>query len=118
MQRKGEMIAMGAIAVLIAIGGRSLLVTLGQYKLWGVVLGAALVFLAVSELRRAYDPTAPEARIEVTKAGAYFIAAVLVLWAILDPARWVYGSCIAAAEIAVVFDLITLVARNRTAGGT
>jgi hypothetical protein len=117
MQRKGEMIAMGAIAVLIAIGGRQLLVTLGHYKTWGALLAALLVFLAVRELRTAYDPTAPDARVEVTKAGAYFCAAILALWAIVAPARWVFGSCIVAAEIAVVFDIITLAARSRAAGG-
>jgi predicted NBD/HSP70 family sugar kinase len=117
MQRKGEMIALGAIAVMIAIGGRQLLATLGHYKTWGALLAALLVFLAVRELRAAYDPAAPEARVEVTRTGAYFCAAILTLWAVLAPARWVIGSCIAAAEIAVVFDIITLAARSRTAGG-
>ncbi len=111
------MIAMGAIALLIAIGGRQLLVMLGHYKTWGALLAAALVFIAVRELRAAYDPASPDVRVEVTKAGAYFCAAVLALWAVLAPARWVFGSCIVAAEVAVVFDLITLAARSRTAGG-
>ena len=35
----------------------------------------------------------------------------------LLPARWVFGSCIVAAEIALVFDLITLAAPRRAAGG-
>ncbi len=118
MQRKGELAALGAIAVLIAIGGRSLLVTLGHNKTWGAVLAVAAVVLAVRELRRAYDPLAPDVRVEVTKAGAYFIAALLALIAVLAPARWVFGSCIVAAEVAVVFDIITLAARSRTAGGT
>jgi hypothetical protein len=118
MQRKGELIAMGAIAVLVAIGGRTLLVSLGHEKVWGALLGVALIALAVRELRAAYDPAAVDARVEVTKAGAYLIAAVLVLWAILAPARWVFGSCIVAAEVAIVFDIITLAARSRTAGGT
>ena len=112
------MIAMGVIAVLIAIGGHNLLVTLGHYKVWGALLGVALIVLAVRELRAAYDPAAVDARVEVTKAGAYLIAAVLVLWAILFPARWVFGSCIVAVEVAIVFDIITLAARSRIAGGT
>jgi hypothetical protein len=36
---------------------------------------------------------------------------------VLVPARWVFGSCIVAAEIALVFDLITLAAPQRAAGG-
>ncbi len=117
MQRKGEMIAMVAIAVLIAVGGRQLLVLLGHYKTWGAVLAAALVFVAVRELRGAYDPARPDARVEVTKAGAYFVAALLTLIAVLVPQRWAFGSCIVAAEIAVVFDIITLAARGRAVGG-
>jgi len=117
MQRKGEMIAMIVIAVLIAVGGRQLLITLGHYKTWGAVLAAALVFVAVRELRTAYDPSAPDARVEVTKAGAYFVAALLTLIAVLVPQRWAFGSCIVSVEIALVFDIITLAARMRTAGG-
>ncbi len=112
------MIAMGVIAVLIAIGGHNLLVGLGGNKLWGGLFGVALIVLAVRELRGAYDPSRPDARAEVTKSGAYLIAAVLVLWAILFPARWVFGSCIVAAEVALVFDIITLAARSRATGGT
>jgi hypothetical protein len=112
------MVALCAIAVLIAIGGRQLLVALGHNKYLGIVLGVGLVVIAVRELRRAYNPTAPDARVEVTKAGAYACAAALALWAILAPARWVFGSCIVAAECAIVFDIITLAARMRsTAGG-
>jgi hypothetical protein len=118
MQRKGEVIAMGVIAVLIAIGGHNLLVSLGQNKGWGALFGIALIVLAVRELRTAYDPAQPDARVEVTKAGAYLVAALLVLWAILFPARWVFGSCIVAAEVALVFDIITQLARSRAAGGT
>jgi hypothetical protein len=117
MQRKGELIALGAIAVLIAIGGRTLLVSLGSNKIGGALVGVALIALALRDLRAAYDPAALDARVEVTKAGAYLIAAVLVLWAILAPARWVFGSCIVAAEVAVVFDIITLAARSRAVGG-
>jgi len=118
MQRKGEMFAMGVIAILIAIGGRQLLTTLGHNRTMGALLAAALIFVALRQLRSAYDPAAPDARVEVTKAGAYFVAALLALIAILFPARWALGSCVVAAEVAIVFDIITLAARSRTAGGT
>jgi predicted NBD/HSP70 family sugar kinase len=117
MQRTGEMIAMGVIAVLIAVGGRQLLGLLGHDKTWGALIAAALVFVAVRQLRNAYDPALPEARVEVTRAGAYFVAALLTLIAVLVPQRWAFGSCIVAAEIAIVFDIITLAARSRAAGG-
>jgi len=112
-----EIAALAVIAVLVALGGHLVLVTLGQHKPWGWLIAAGLVYLAVNGLRAAYDPARAEARADVTKAGAYLCAAVLALWAVLLPARWVYGSCIAAAEIALVFDLITLAAPRRAAGG-
>ena len=112
-----EIAALAVIAVLVAFGGHNVLVMLGQHKPWGWLIAAGLVYLAVNGIRAVYDPVSPEARVNVTKAGAYLVAAVLALWAVLLPARWVYGSCIAAAEIALVFDLITLAASRAAAGG-
>lgn len=112
-----EIIAIAVIALLVATGGRVLLETLGHNKLLGAIVGAGLVLLATSALRGAWDPSSAESRQNVTKAGAYFVTATLVLWAVLAPAKWVFGSCIAAAEVALVFDLITVAARHRVAGG-
>jgi len=112
-----EVAALAVIAILIGIGGPAVLATLSQHKPWGWLIAAGLVYLAVNGVRSAYDPVSPQARREVTKAGTYLCAAVLALWAVLLPARWVYGSCIVATEIALVFDLITLVAPRRAAGG-
>lgn len=112
-----EIAALAVIAVLVALGGHNVLVMLGQHKPFGWMIAAGLVYLAVNGVRTAYDPARPEARINVSKAGAYLCAAILALWAVLLPARWVFGSCIVAAEIALVFDLITLVAPQRAPGG-
>jgi hypothetical protein len=112
-----EIAALAVIAVLVAMGGHNVLVMLGQHKPFGWLIAAGLVYLAVNGVKSAYDPARPEARVQVTKAGAYLCAAVLALWAVLLPARWVFGSCIAATEIALVFDLITLAAPRPAAGG-
>ncbi|MGA2396098.1 MAG: hypothetical protein ABSH03_22405 [Candidatus Lustribacter sp.] len=112
-----EVAALAVIALLVGVGGPAVLATLGQHKPWGWLIAAGLVYLAVGGVRSAYDPESPQARVEVTKAGTYLCAALLALWAVLMPARWVYGSCIVATEIALVFDLITLVAPRRAAGG-
>jgi hypothetical protein len=112
-----EIAALAVIAVLVAVGGHNVLVMLGQHKPFGWMIAAGFVYLAVNGVRSAYDPVRPEARVNVSKAGAYLCAAILALWAVLLPARWVFGSCIVAAEIALVFDLVTLVAPKRATGG-
>ena len=108
-----EIAAMAVIAVLVAIGGHNVLVMLGTHKPWGWLIAAGLVYLAVNGVRTAMPS---ESRADVTKAGAYLCAAILALWAVLLPARWVFGSCIVAAEIALVFDCITLAAPQRAPG--
>ena len=95
-----EMGALAVIAVFVAFGGHNLLVMLNGHKPWGWLIAAAGGVAAV--LRRAEPAQNP---------GGGGLAAVLV------PARWVFGSCIVAAEIALVFDLITLAAPQRAAGG-
>jgi hypothetical protein len=112
-----EIAALAVIAVLVALGGHNVLVMLWQHKPWGWLITAGLVYLAVQGVRGSYDPGSPQARVNVTKSGAYLCAAVLALWAVLLPARWVSGSCIVAVEIALVFDMITLAAPRRAAGG-
>ena len=113
--RNWELAAMAAIAVLVALGGKSLLVSLGHFKLLGILLAAGGLVAALGALRRSYDPSRPEARVEVTRAGAYVCTAALALWAIVAPAKFAYGACIIAAESAIVFDIIATLARGRTA---
>jgi len=115
--RMVEIAALLVLAVLVALGGNLVLVSLARQKPWGWLIAAGLVYLAVGGVRRAYEPANPAARVNVTRAGAYLCAAALALWAVLVPARWVFGSCIVATEVALVFDVIALVAPNRAAGG-
>jgi drug/metabolite transporter superfamily protein YnfA len=115
--RRVEIVMLALITVFVAIGGHNILVMLNQHKPWGWLIAAGLVYLAVMGVKSAYDPTLPDARVNVTKGGAYLLAAALALWAGLVPARWVFGSCIVATEVALVFDLITIVAPRRVPGG-
>jgi hypothetical protein len=122
--RNWELAAMAAIAVLVALGGKSLLVSLGHVKPLGIALAAGALVAALGSLRRAYegspgDPLPnPDARADVTRGGAYVAAAIFALWAIIAPGKWVYGACLVAAESAIVFDLIATVARGRAAKGS
>jgi hypothetical protein len=115
--RIGEILAMAAIVVLIALGGPALLVQLGHMKLLGALIMAGALIAALNALRTAYDPADPNARANASRAGAYVAAAGFALWAVLAPARWNFGACIVSAEVALVFDLIATLARWRVAKG-
>jgi hypothetical protein len=116
--RIGELVAMAVIAILIAAGGKELLVALAHLKPFGALVPAGALVVAVLSLRGAYNPDDPAARSNVTRSGAYVVAAGFALWAVIAPNKWVFGTCIVAAEVAVVFDLIATAVRGRLAKGS
>jgi hypothetical protein len=116
--RFGEIAALGAIAIMIAVGGKLVLANLSAHRVAAAVAIAILIAVTSVALRRAYRLPGDETRIIITKYVAYLVAAVLALWDVLSPAKWIPGSCIAAAEVALVFDIITIWARRNVAGGT
>lgn len=113
-----EIAALGAIAIMIAVGGRLVLANLSTHRATAAIVLAVVIAGASLGLRRAYRLPGDETRIVITKYVAYLVAAALALWEVLAPAKWVPGSCIAAAEVALVFDIITIWARRNVAGGT
>lgn len=116
-RRFGEALAIVAIIILVAAGGKTLLLALGHMKVVGALICAGALIAALSAARRAYDPTDAAARSNVTRFIAYATAATFALWSVLAPAAWNFGVTIAAAEIALVFDLMASFARGRAAGG-
>lgn len=116
--RTAEIWTLAVIALLVAVGGKGVLFTLSQHRLPGAIIAAGIVLVALNALRSSYNVSDPDLRLNVTKSGAYFCAAVLALWAVLGPAKWVFGACIVAAEAALVFDIISLAARRRAIGGS
>ena len=105
------------IAVLVAVGGNVVLALLAQHRGFADVLLLLVAVAAFFGLRRAYVANSATARSDVTKAATYFVAAVLAFVAIGLHVHWAIGACIAAIETALVFDIITIVARVRTAPG-
>jgi hypothetical protein len=115
--RVAEIAWMTVIAVLVAAGGNVLLALLAAQRIFGAVLLAALVVAAFLGLRRAFIVNAPSARIDVTKAAAYLVAAALAFVAIALHQRWAIGACIVAAEAAIAFDIVTIAARGKVGNG-
>ena len=115
--RYGEIAALVAIALVVAAGGKVLLANLVTHKEIAGLAIAVLIAGTLAALRRAYRAPSDESRVAVTKYVAYLVAAILALWDVLAPAKWIPGSCIAAAEAALVFDIITIWARRDAAGG-
>jgi uncharacterized membrane protein len=115
MQRYAEIAALAVIALLVAVGGRSVLANLATHR--GLAAGAiiAIIVLAAVGLRRTYAHPDGETRLTITKNVAYLVAAALLLVDLLAPMKWVPGSCIAAFEVALVFDMVTIYGRKPAA---
>ena len=79
-------------------------------------LAAQDYFRRLFALRRAVVGT-PSDRVEVTKAATYLTAAALAFVAIGLHVHWAIGASIAAVEAALVFDIITIIARRTPAHG-
>lgn len=112
--RIAEIAWLALIALLVAVGGFSLLHLLAQNRPLGLAVVAAAIFAAVMTIRRTYDPATPGARREVTKAATYCCAAVLTLIPVATGKH--EGIAIVAAEVALIFDIVSIAARPRTAG--
>jgi hypothetical protein len=112
-----EIVSLVVIAFIVAAGGKIVLANLATHKTFAAVAIALLIVGAAVALRRTYRLPNDETRIVITKYVAYLVAALLALWDVLAPAKWIPGSCIAAAEVALVFDMITIWAQRNAAGG-
>ena len=112
--RIAEIAWLVVIAALVAIGGFSVLRMLAHNRLLGLLVVAAAIAAGVVAIRRSYDPARPETRREVTKAAAYCCAALLALVPVVTGKH--EGIAIVAAEIALIFDIVTIAARPRAAG--
>lgn len=104
------------IAILIAVGTSPVLRFLALNRLAGGLLLAAVIAATLVAIRRAYVPAAPTVRADVTKAVAYCTAAVLGLVTVVWNPHWAIRACITAAEVAVLFDVLTIATRPQAAG--
>jgi hypothetical protein len=112
--RAAEIAMLVLIAILVALGGNIVLGQLAQHRAFAEVLLLIVVVAASLGLRRAVAANTPTARADVTKAAAYLVAAILAFVAIGLHVHWAIGACIAATEAALVFDVVSNVARART----
>jgi hypothetical protein len=116
--RTAEMVLLILIAIIVAACGNIVLGMLAQHRAFAQVLLLVVVIAAFFGLRRAFVANTSTARSDVTKAATYFAAAILAFVAIGLHVHWAIGACIAATECALIFDVVTLVARVRTMPAT
>jgi hypothetical protein len=105
------------LAILVAVGGNIVLGLLAQHRAFAEVLLLVVAVAAFFGLRRAFVANSATARADVTKAATYFAAAILAFVAIGLHVHWAIGACITAIEAAIVFDIVTIAARLRSARG-
>ncbi len=115
--RIAEIVWLALIAAVVAAGGNVALGLLALHRTFAAVLLAALAVAALFALRRAVAGGTTAAPVEVTKAATYCTAAVLAFVAIGLHVHWAIGASIAAVEAALVFDIVTIVARRAPARG-
>lgn len=118
--RVSEIVWLVVIAFLVAAGTPIVLHLLAQNRIVGTALLVLVIAATVVMIRRAYVPTSPTVRADVTKAVAYCAAAILALITVDWNPHWAIRACITAAEVAIVFDIITVANRPRgtsTRGG-
>ncbi|MEA2787374.1 MAG: hypothetical protein QOF71_3478 [Candidatus Eremiobacteraeota bacterium] len=112
--RVAEMVWLIVLAILVAAGGNVVLGLLAQHRAFAEVLLLIVAIAAFFGLRRAFLANSSTARADVTKAATYFAAAILAFVAIGLHVHWAIGACITAIEAAIIFDIITIVARLRS----
>jgi hypothetical protein len=115
--RIAEIAWLTVIAILVAAGGNIVLGSLARNRWFAVAVLGVVVVLAFLNLRRAFVANRETARIDVTKAATYFAAAILAFVAIGLHVHWAIGATIAAAEAAIVFDIISIAARPKHQNG-
>jgi hypothetical protein len=115
--RLAEIAWLVVIAILIAIGASPLLDFLARNRLGATIVTLALIVASIVMIRRAYVPASPTVRADVSKACAYCAAALFAFVTVEWNPHWAIRACISAAEVAVVFDIITVAARPKAAPG-
>ena len=112
-----EIVLLFVIMLLIAAGGPRLLALLAAHRDFGTALLVAAFLAAAFAIRRAYRADSPTARADVTKGVAYAAAALLAVVTIDWNPHWAIRACLVAAECAIGFDIVTVVARARAGEG-
>ena len=111
--RRFEIGALILIALLVLFGGRFLIHALAGFRLPAALVIAVALVAGFIGARRTYVAAPADARVTITRSIAYLVGGALALWEIVWPAKWLPGSCIAAFEVAIVFDIIIVAARLR-----
>ncbi|HEY4440939.1 MAG TPA: hypothetical protein VGN14_10800 [Candidatus Elarobacter sp.] len=114
--RLPEMAWLAVIAVLVAVGAVPVLGYLGEHRIPATIALLVAIAASVVAIRRAYVPSSPTVRADVTKGVAYCIAAVLALVTVDWHPHWAIRACITAIEIAIIFDIVTIAKRPQAAG--
>lgn len=99
------------IAVLVALGAYPVLRFLSLNRVPGTLMLALVILATIVMIRRAYVPSCPTVRVDVTKAVAYCAAAVMALITVDWGPHWAIRACISAVEVAIVFDIVSIAAR-------
>ena len=115
--RLAEIAWLVVIAILIAVGTSPTLEFLARNRLGAASVTLGSIVVTIVMIRRAYAANSPTVRADVSKASAYCVAAILAFVTVEWNPHWAIRACISAAEVAIVFDIITVAARPKAVPG-
>jgi hypothetical protein len=101
-----EVASIVVIAVVVLIGGSSLLAEIGHFR---APASFALAFLAVVQfvaVRRNALAGGPHAQVRASRDVAFLAAIVAAFVFVWAPARWSLGACIAGVEFGLIMELL------------
>ncbi len=108
--RTAEVVWLIVLAVLVAAGGYPILRMLSEHSPVGLLFVAAGGVASVVAIRNGFRGDADVRRVEVSKGAAYLCAALLAGIAVVT--RKHFGMPMVMGEVAIVFDVISILARR------
>jgi hypothetical protein len=108
--RTVEAAFIAVIALVVLIGGRSLLVEIAHFGYPAAFALGALTLAQTLALRRNIAAGGPLVGVQATRDMAFIGASTAAALFVLAPARWSIGTCIVALEIALVLELMARLA--------
>ena len=101
------------IALLVLVGGQSLLLTVAKFHGFAISVLGVLAIVLVYAFRRNFLAGGPQVRLQAARDGAFLAAIACGIAFVVVPAKWSLGATIFALEAGIVVEVLGRVAPAR-----